>query len=88
MKLLLVFCHPCADSLGAALRDAARDALATAGHELREIDLYAEGFDPVLSADEKRSYLPATERNIEGVAEHVAALRWAEGWVSIHPTWF
>jgi putative NADPH-quinone reductase len=88
VKLLLVFCHPCADSYGAALRDAARQALAVAGHELREIDLYASGFDPVLSPAEKRSYLPDTARNIDGVAEHVAALRWAEGWVAVYPTWF
>ena len=88
MKLLLVFCHPCADSYGAALRVAAREALLAAGHELREIDLYAEGFDPVLSAAEKRSYLPDTAQNIAGVASHVAAMRWAEGWVTIHPTWF
>lgn len=88
MRLLLVFCHPDPQSYGAALRDAARDALRGAGHELREIDLYAQGFDPVFSAAEKASYLPDTAQNIAGVAEHVAALRWAEGWVVVYPTWF
>lgn len=88
MRLLLVFCHPDPESYGAALRRAAVQALREAGHELREIDLYAEGFDPVLTRDEKRSYLPDTERNVAGVAEHVAALRWAEGWVVVYPTWF
>jgi putative NADPH-quinone reductase len=88
MRLLLVFCHPCADSFGAALRDAAVAALQAAGHELRQIDLYSEGFDPVLSAAEKRSYLPDTAQNIAGVATHVEALRWAEGWVVVYPTWF
>ena len=88
MKLLLVFCHPDPASYGAALRSAAAEALRQAGHELREIDLYAEGFDPVFSAAEKRSYLGDTAKNIEGVAAHVAALRWAEGWVVIYPTWY
>lgn len=88
MKLLVVFCHPDADSYGAAIRNAAVEALRSAGHELREIDLYAEGFDPVLSADEKRTYLADTAANVRGVQAHVEALRWAEGWVAIYPTWF
>ena len=88
MRLLLVFCHPDAASYGAALRDTTLTALQAAGHELRQIDLYAEGFDPVFSAAEKGSYLGDTASNIAGVAAHVDALRWAEGWVVIYPTWF
>jgi putative NADPH-quinone reductase len=88
VKILLVFCHPDPDSYGAALRATARHTLQARGHALREIDLYAQGFNPVLSQDEKRSYLGATERNIAGVAAHVEALRWAEGWVVVYPTWF
>jgi putative NADPH-quinone reductase len=88
MRLLIVHCHPDSESYGAALRRAATQALREAGHELREIDLYAEGFEPVLSLAEKRSYLPETAKNVEAVAAHVEALRWAEGWVAIYPTWF
>ena len=88
MRLLLVFCHPDPHSFGAALRQAAADALRAAGHELREIDLYAEGFNPVFSAAEKATYLGDTAQNVAGVAAHVAALRWAEGWVVVYPTWF
>lgn len=88
MRLLLVFCHPEPDSFGAALRRTAAEALRAAGHELREIDLYAEGFDPVFSREERRTYLTDTARNIEGVAAHVEALKWAEGWVVVYPTWF
>jgi NAD(P)H dehydrogenase (quinone) len=88
MRVLLVFCHPDPASYGAALRAAARETLAASGHELREIDLYAQGFDPVFSAAEKASYLNDTARNVAAVAEHVDALRWAQGWVVIYPTWF
>lgn len=88
MKLLLVFCHPDVDSYGAALRDTAVQALQAAGHEVRQIDLYAEGFNPVFSAAEKSTYLSHTASNIAGVAAHVNALRWADGWVAIYPTWF
>lgn len=87
MKLLVVFCHPDPRSYGAALRDTALQALRSAGHELRLIDLYAEGFDPVLSPAEKMTYLPDTAKNIAAVQPHVDALRWAEGWVAIYPTW-
>jgi NAD(P)H dehydrogenase (quinone) len=88
MRLLVVFCHPDPDSYGAAIFRTACDALRAAGHELRIIDLYAEGFDPVFTREEKRSYLTDTAQNISGVASHVEALRWAEGWVAIYPTWF
>jgi NAD(P)H dehydrogenase (quinone) len=88
LRLLVVHCHPDPDSFGAALRSAAVDTLRGAGHELREIDLYAEGFDPVFSLAERRTYLTDTQKNIDGVASHVDALRWAEGWLVIYPTWF
>ena len=88
MKLLLVYCHPDPESFGSAIRDAAVEALTAAGHELRQIDLYAEGFDPVMSLAERRSYLTDTEQNIAAVAPHVDALRWAEGWVVVYPTWY
>lgn len=88
MRLLLVFCHPDPDSYCAALRRTAVQALAAAGHELRQIDLYAEGFQPVLSLAEKQSYLPDTARNVALVQPHVDALRWAEGWIVVYPTWF
>jgi len=88
MRWLLVFCHPRADSYASAVRAVALEALGAAGHEVRQIDLYVEGFDPVLSAAEKASYLPHTANNIAGVAAHVDALRWAEGWLVVYPTWF
>jgi NAD(P)H dehydrogenase (quinone) len=88
LRLLIVFCHPDPASYGAALRRTAVEALQGAGHELREIDLYAQGFDPVFSAAEKASYLSDTQRNIDGVADHVRLLQWAQGWVVVYPTWF
>jgi NAD(P)H dehydrogenase (quinone) len=88
VKLLLVFCHPDPQSYNAALRDAALQALASTGHEVRQIDLYAEGFNPVFSAAEKTTYLANTASNIAGVASHVQALQWADGWVAVYPTWF
>jgi putative NADPH-quinone reductase len=88
MRLLIVYCHPDPESFAAAVFATVRDTLAAAGHELRCIDLYAEGFDPVMSLAERRSYLVDTEANIAALAPHVQALQWAEGWIAVYPTWY
>lgn len=88
MRLLLVYCHPDPESFCAAILSTATTALQAAGHELRVIDLYAEGFNPVMSLAERRSYLADTAQNIAGVASHVEALKWAEGWIALYPTWY
>ena len=87
MRLLMVYCHPCTESYAAALRDAAMQGLAEAGHETRVLDLYAMGFEPVMSAEERRGYHIRGE-NEKPVADHLAALRWCEGLVFVYPTWW
>ncbi len=86
MRVLLVFAHPLGDSLNAAIRDRAVAALARNGHDVDICDLYAEGFDPVLSAAEREAYFDAP-RNRERNADHVARLFAAEGLVFVFPTW-
>lgn len=88
MRILVIFCHPGAESFGAALFALARKTLTAAGHELRCRDLYAEGFDPVMSAEEWNGYLTDTQAIIDKHPDHVADLRWAEGLVVIYPTWY
>jgi NAD(P)H dehydrogenase (quinone) len=67
---------------------AAVDALDSAGHELRLIDLYAEGFNPVLDREERAAYLPNPGLIETRVQHHVDALRWAEHLVFVFPIWF
>jgi NAD(P)H dehydrogenase (quinone) len=88
VRTLIIFCHPCADSFNAALLTAAQHGLRAAGHEIKTVDLYAEKFDPVLSAQEKRDYLPNTQAIVQAVAPQVEHIRWAESLVFIFPTWF
>jgi putative NADPH-quinone reductase len=87
MRVLVVHCHPCPESYSAALRAAVMDGLAEAGHETRLIDLYAEGFDPVLRREGWRDYEDPL-LNRRDVAAHVAALQWAEALVFVYPTWW
>lgn len=87
MRVLLVYCHPCPESFVAAIRDTAVEALAAGGHEVRLVDLYAEDFNPVMSADERRGYHTPGHNELP-VARHLADLRWAEALLFIYPTWW
>ena len=87
MRLLVVYCHPCPDSFCAAMRDSAMAGIRNAGHEARLIDLYAEGFDPVMSEQERRDY-HEPGRNEALVGSHLDALRWCEGLIFVYPTWW
>ncbi|MBM3601597.1 MAG: NAD(P)H-dependent oxidoreductase [Alphaproteobacteria bacterium] len=87
MRCLVVYAHPVDTSFCAALRATAIDALQSAGHEVRQIDLYAEQFDPVMSRAERLAYhLPGT--NEGPVHEHVRDIRWAQALVFVYPTWW
>lgn len=87
MKCLLVIAHPLPKSLCAHLAGRAEAALRAAGHEVTREDLYASGFDPVLSRDERRVYY-APDYAATAVAEQVARLREAEALVLVFPTWW
>ncbi len=87
MRVLLVHCHPRADSFSSALQANAVSALETAGHTVEAIDLYSEQFDPRLSGEERGGYYD--EASIPpDLAGHVAALRRAEMLVLVYPTWW
>jgi NAD(P)H dehydrogenase (quinone) len=86
MRILVVYCHPCAESFTAVIRDVATTALVSNGHELKIIDLYGEEFNPVMSADERRLY-HEPEANEVNIASHLELLRWCEGLIFIYPTW-
>jgi NAD(P)H dehydrogenase (quinone) len=87
MRVLMIYCHPRPDSFCAALRDAARASLETAGHEVELRDLYAEGFNPALSAEERGRYHSVTD-NLAGVETHARSLQQADALLLVHPTWW
>jgi NAD(P)H dehydrogenase (quinone) len=86
MRILYLYCHPLADSYHAAVRAAAVAALGKEGHEVDLCDLYAEGFEPVLTADMRREYHD-TSLNQRGLEGQIARLRNAEALVVQFPTW-
>ena len=87
MRALVVYCHPRPDSFNAAVRDVVLSSLKTAGAEVRLSDLYAKGFQPVLTGPEWQEYLDCP-KNIACVAAEVEDLRWCDTLIFIYPTWW
>jgi NAD(P)H dehydrogenase (quinone) len=86
MRVLYVYCHPLPESFHAAIREQALAGLKAAGHEVDLLDLYAEQFDPVLSADARRRYHD-TSRNTAGIEDYVQRLRAADALIVQFPVW-
>ncbi len=84
MKILVVLGHPQPGSFNHALAEAVVSALEERGHEVVFHDLYAEGFDPLLPAEEILSDGPVDPE----VVRHGAELAAAEGIVVVHPNWW
>ncbi|SDU36850.1 NAD(P)H-dependent oxidoreductase [Stappia sp. ES.058] len=87
MRILLIQCHPSANSFGTALAGTVRASLEKGGHELRVTDLYADGFDPVMLEPEWVRYSDA-KLNRAPVESHVDDILWAEALVFVYPTWW
>lgn len=86
MRVLYLYCHPVPESFHGGIRAEALAGLRSAGHAVDLLDLYAEGFDPVLGADERRRYHDLAV-NRRGLEDHVARLQAAEALVVQFPTW-
>ena len=53
MRILVIYCHPVETSYNAALHTEVVQQLRGAGHEVDDCDLYAEGFNPVMTREER-----------------------------------
>jgi NAD(P)H dehydrogenase (quinone) len=87
MRALVVYCHPSPQSFTAAVRDVVLTKLGSAGAEMRVHDLYAGGFNPILTADEWSGYLDCPG-NCGPVAREVDDIRWCDTLIFVYPTWW
>lgn len=85
MRVLLITAHPVETSFNAALRDRIAVALRPR-HEVDLLDLYAEGFDPVMSRTERLGYHDLAT-NTRGLEDHIGRLRGADALVLCFPAW-
>jgi putative NADPH-quinone reductase len=85
-RALILSAHPCEESLSQALHRRVAATLAARGWQVDDCDLYAEGFQPVLTAAERRAYHD-TAANTLPVAAYVDRLRAAQALVLVFPVW-
>ena len=86
MRALVLHAHPVPESFSHSLRETVVQGLEGSGWDVDLCDLYAEGFDPVLSREERRRYHDEPA-NTEPVKSHVERLRAAEALVLVFPVW-
>ncbi|HLX97438.1 MAG TPA: NAD(P)H-dependent oxidoreductase [Roseiarcus sp.] len=86
MRVLVLFAHPVETSFGAALHAAAIRALRGRGHEVDDCDLNAEGFDPVMTRQDRVGYYDLA-MNRRRVAPYVDRLLRADALVFSFPVW-
>ncbi|MDB5550933.1 MAG: dehydrogenase [Rhizobium sp.] len=87
MHFLVVLAHPLPESFAASAAKAVVETLGGKGHTTDLLDLYAEDFDPRLTADERARILEA-DYDYSTVAPLVARLRAADGIVLVFPQWW
>ena len=86
MRVLVVFSHPDPESFAAAALARSLAGLRRAGHEVRVTDLYADGFEAAMTAEERRRHQePGVAPDLQAYADDLA---WAEALVLVYPTWW
>lgn len=86
MRILVVFAHPLETSFVSALHARIVETLRLRGHEVDDLDLYYERFDPVLSRQTFVDYLD-TSANRARVGPYVDRLLAAEALILVSPVW-
>ncbi len=84
MNILIILGHPAPTSLNHAIAQAVRDDLIAVGHDVTFHDLYAEGFDPLIEAQE----IPESGPVDPQFQRHCKQLCATDGIVIVHPNWW
>jgi NAD(P)H dehydrogenase (quinone) len=84
VNIIVLVAHPDKRSFNHAIAETCLHHLKKLGHEVFYHDLYAEKFDPVLTADE----IPKTAKSTEIVELHCVELKNSDGIIIVHPNWW
>lgn len=87
MRVLVVHAHPVETSFNRSLYAVALETLRGSGHDVDALDLYADGFEAVLSREERLRYHDVPENVTPAIGPYVERVRAAEAVVFIHPVW-
>jgi NAD(P)H dehydrogenase (quinone) len=86
MRILVLYAHPVETSFGAAIHAKLLESLRARGHEVDDCDLNAEGFDPVMSRQDRIEYHDV-KVNRARVAPYADRLMRAEALCFSFPVW-
>jgi putative NADPH-quinone reductase len=87
MRVHVIHAHPVETSYNRALFNAVVDELTSNGHSVDALNLYDEGFDAVLSREERLNYHEVPGNLTPSVKPYVDRLMVAEALVFVHPVW-
>ncbi|MGW6375763.1 NAD(P)H-dependent oxidoreductase [Rhodococcus sp. NPDC055112] len=88
MRVAVYLAHPRTDSFNRALFDTVVAELRAHGAEVVTHDLYAEGFDPALTAAETETVAASGAAADDLVRAHQAEIGTFDALVFIHPNWW
>ncbi len=86
MKILAVFCHPIRESFSGKMLDRLVAGLEASGHEVQVADLYREGFQPALTAEDYVQFenLPMPD----DVLKEQERVEWSDALVFVFPVYW
>lgn len=87
MKAFVVYCHPRPESFNAAVKAKVLAKLQAHGVETHVADLYADGFDPTLTAHCLEIY-NSPDENQMGLATYCEKVAWCDTLIFVYPTWW
>lgn len=88
MRIGVYLAHPCPGSFNHAVFAAVVEELRDRGCHVLAHDLYAEGFAPVLTADETETVQSATSARDVQVELHRSEVATLDAMVFVHPNWW
>jgi putative NADPH-quinone reductase len=86
MKVHVIYAYPLQEGLAVEIHRTVVTSLREAGHEVDDLDLYAEQFDPVLSMEDRTIYHDP-EINQQRIKPYIDRLQAADAVVLCHPVW-
>jgi NAD(P)H dehydrogenase (quinone) len=84
VNILVVLGHPYPGSFNHAIAETVCGTARHNGHRVILHDLYTEGFDPILPANE----IPEEQPIPADIRQHCADIQQADGIVIVHPNWW
>jgi putative NADPH-quinone reductase len=87
--ITIVYAHPLDEGMSAAARNALVEHLRASNQQYDMIDLHKDRFDPVMTADERKSFFNSTGESTDPlVKKYQKMLRETDHLVFVFPIWF